>query len=130
MPLPSIQPTNCILVAFPHYLVSNEDVVNGDVNELDEETNHYASPDKMQNEMLKSPEDDETGNENEIQAENIETHKQAVETIQRRIIKVGLPEGRLGVVLKDGPGCSNKVIVKGILDESPLMGKFILLESL
>ena len=26
-------------VAFPHYLVANEDVVDGDVNELDEETN-------------------------------------------------------------------------------------------
>ena len=46
-----------------------------------------------------------------------------------RRIKVSLPEGRLGIVLKDGPGCSNKILVKRILDESPLMGKFILLGS-
>ena len=94
------------------------------LGELDEETHNHASRDDEISWMMKSPEDNETGNENEIQTEKIETHKQVVETIQRRIIKVSLPDGRLGIVLKDGPGCSNRVIVKRILDESPLMGAY------
>ena len=44
-------------------------------------------------------------------------------------IKVALPDGRLGIVLKDGPDCSNKVIVKKILDQSPMTGKLIQLGS-